>query len=78
MSRRSLAIFVIAVAVNYVWELAQAPLYGPMEGAIWWHCFVASIGDGVIVLLIFAIGAGLRRTVTGSSDQSLSIICWHC
>jgi hypothetical protein len=46
----------VAVVVNYVWELAQAPLYVGMTslGAAWWHCFVASLGDGVLVLIIFA------------------------
>lgn len=50
-------IFVVAVVVNYVWELAQAPLYVGMEiynSAVFWHCFVASLGDGFMVLLIVA------------------------
>jgi hypothetical protein len=52
------AIFVVAVLGNYPWELAQAPLYMGMESfrAVWWHCFVASLGDGLLVLGIFAIG----------------------
>ena len=51
------AIFVVAVLGNYPWELAQAPLYVGMESfrAVWWHCFVASLGDGLLVLGIFAI-----------------------
>lgn len=51
-------LFLVAVAVNYPWELAQAPLFawpGDTRNP-WWHCFVASLGDGVLVLLIFAIG----------------------
>jgi hypothetical protein len=42
-----------------VWELAQAPLYVGLErynAAVFWHCFVASLGDGIIVLLIPAVG----------------------
>ena len=58
-------LFVTAVAVNYPWELAQAPLYewaGESRNALW-HCFVAALGDGVLVLLIFAAGlVVLRRT----------------
>ncbi len=52
-------LFLVAVAMNYPWELAQAPLYagGNDFSAMWWHCFVASLGDGVLVLLIFAIGS---------------------
>jgi hypothetical protein len=57
-------IFVAAVAFNYAWELLQSPLYAEMEGikSMLWHCFAASLGDGVLVLLIFALGwAVLRR-----------------
>lgn len=57
-------IFVVAVLFNYPWELAQSPLYVSMDnlGAAWWHCFVASLGDGLLVLFIFATGwAALRQ-----------------
>jgi hypothetical protein len=53
---------VVAVLFNYPWELAQSPLYtgtGNFRPA-WWHCFVASLGDGVLVLLIFATGWVIR------------------
>ena len=51
-------IFVVAVLGNYPWELAQAPLYVGMESfrAVWWHCFVASLGDGLVILGIFVAG----------------------
>lgn len=58
------AIFTVAVAFNYAWELAQSPLYTGMEDfrRMLWHCFAASLGDGMLVLLIFALGwAALRR-----------------
>ncbi len=57
-------IFAVAVLFNYPWELAQSPLYVGMDNfsAIWRHCFVASLGDGLLVLLIFVTGwAALRR-----------------
>ena len=52
------ALFVIAVAFNYVWVLAQSPLYAGMDdfSRMWRHCFVPSLGDGLLVLLIFATG----------------------
>lgn len=52
------AIFVVAVLGNYPWELAQAPLYVGMASfrAMLWHCFVASLGDGLLILGIFATG----------------------
>jgi hypothetical protein len=57
------AILVVAVLSNYPWELAQAPLYVGMERfrAVWWHCFVASLGDGLLVVGIFAMGWLLLR-----------------
>lgn len=56
---RTLAVvFVIAVAVNYPWELLQRPLFTPFSdiGSAWLHCFIASLGDGLIVLLLFGLG----------------------
>jgi len=52
------AVFVVAIAFNYPWELAQTPLYVGMEDfrRMLWHCLVPSLGDGVLVLLIFALG----------------------
>jgi hypothetical protein len=52
------SIFFIAVTVNYVWELTQASLFDGWEdwGNIWLHCFAASLGDGTILLIIYAIG----------------------
>ena len=52
-------VFLIAVLLNYVWELAQAPLYVGLErytATVFWHCFVASLGDGLTVLLIIVAG----------------------
>jgi len=57
-----LLIFAAAVPVNYAWELAQTPLYTGVDfpGAAW-HCFVASLGDGLLVLLIYAaVAVGVR------------------
>lgn len=58
-----MTIFVAAVLLNYPWELAQSSLYVGMENfrAKWWHCFVASLGDGGLVLLIFAAGWVMLR-----------------
>ena len=54
-----ISVFAVAVLLNYLWELAQAPLYVGLESynaSVFWHCFVASLGDGVMVLLIVAAG----------------------
>ncbi len=56
--KQVLLIFIVAVTLNYLWELAQAPLYVGLENwnSVWWHCFVAALGDGILVLLIFVVG----------------------
>ena len=59
-------LFVISVALNYPWEMSQAFLYVGMDYSVatWWHCFVASLGDGVLVGLIYFLG----RMVMSRSD----------
>jgi hypothetical protein len=56
-------IFVGAVFANYLWELAQSPLYVGLEDIrrTLWHCFVASLGDGLMVLGIVAGGGVILR-----------------
>lgn len=63
LARTTLLVFLVAVALNYPWELAQAPLYDGLNdrSAAIWHCFVASLGDGLLMLLIFAAGLGVFR-----------------
>lgn len=59
-------IFIVAVLLNYLWELAQAPLYVGLEdynAGVLWHCFVASLGDGIMVLLIVAAGLVYVATI---------------
>jgi hypothetical protein len=64
-TRTLVSVFIVAVLLNYLWELAQAPLYVGLErytAAVFWHCFVASLGDGFMVLLIVVAGRiSLRR-----------------
>lgn len=51
-------LFIVSVVVNYFWEIGQGFLFEGMNSwkSIWWHCFVASLGDGLIVWLIHAVG----------------------
>ena len=64
LARDLLLIFFVAVAVNYAWELAQTPLYAGVDfpGAVW-HCFVASLGDGLLLLFIYAAVAVALRSL---------------
>jgi len=57
--RMLITVYIVAVFLNYLWELAQAPLYVGLErynAAVFWHCFLASLGDGIMVLIITAAG----------------------
>lgn len=67
--RRLTVLFGLAVVVNYPWERAQSRLY-VMPGGVeveWWMCAMASVADGLIVLLIFWIG----KLVIGHRDWYL-------
>ena len=63
MVGRIALVFAVAVLVNYPWELAQSPLYAGMDElrVALWHCFIAALGDGVLVLAIFVVGAMVFR-----------------
>jgi hypothetical protein len=56
--RLAAAVFAIAVPLNFVWEVAQSPLYASMAPfpARVWHCFVASLGDGLLIVLVWIAG----------------------
>jgi hypothetical protein len=58
LGEQLVTLFVLAALFNYPWELAQSPFYMGMRNLnrMWWHCLVASLGDGLLVLLIFAAG----------------------
>jgi hypothetical protein len=63
--RTSATVFILAVFINYPWELAHSQLYEGMSDfdLALWYCFVASLGDGLLVLLIFGAGCvALRRS----------------
>jgi len=51
-------IYGIAALFNYVWELAQSLLYvgTALLRNIWWHCGIAAIGDGFLVLIVYTAG----------------------
>ena len=58
VAREASVIFAIAVALNYPWELLQSPLFmAPShKGSVWLHCFGSSLGDGLMILMIFLAG----------------------
>lgn len=60
------AIFIFAFLLNFVWEFMQVPLYEGMPSMKHWHgietCAVASVGDGLLMLVAFWVTASLWRT----------------
>src|SRR5712692_11802516 len=51
-------IFGPALVLNFGWELVQCFLYiMPRDpGSVWWHCLRASLGDAVLILLVWVLG----------------------
>ncbi|HED06789.1 MAG TPA: hypothetical protein ENI57_01580 [Ignavibacteria bacterium] len=51
-------IFVISVILNFVWETAQIPFYynSQITFSKILYCFIASLGDGIMILIIFFTG----------------------
>jgi hypothetical protein len=68
-----LVLFVISVVLNYIWETAQAPLFVSMDSfrAIGWHCFVASLGDGLLLWVIQGLGWATFGNLRWSSQPGL-------
>lgn len=56
-------LFIVSVAVNYFWEVGQGFLFVGMNNweHMWWHCFVASLGDGVIIWIMHVAGWAVFR-----------------
>ncbi|MCJ8167129.1 hypothetical protein MKJ04_19975 [Pontibacter sp. E15-1] len=58
-------IFAVGFLVNLVWENAQAFLY-VSYGGFWkhfWVCFIASIIDGLVILLVYLVLALLYKDI---------------
>ncbi len=52
-------LLIVSVPFNYLWEMAQSFLFVGMDwgkASTWLHCFTASLGDGVLVWIIFVVG----------------------
>ncbi|HEV8439527.1 MAG TPA: hypothetical protein VGT40_15660 [Methylomirabilota bacterium] len=56
----------IALPLYFVWEMAQAPAFTGMPQG-WWAatavCALAALGDGVIIVALWALGTVLWRDV---------------
>lgn len=63
--RHFLGIWVVALALNTVWEMAQTPLYADMAGLAAmdasWRCLRAAFGDALIVVAAYLGAAATAR-----------------
>ena len=71
------AVLGVAAGLNFVWEMAQAPLYEPM-GSGWEatrRCIVASVGDAVLVLLVLAAIRVLSDGASVERQYAAAAVC---
>lgn len=65
----------VAVALNFAWEMAQAYLYEPM-GTVWdgiRRCLIASVGDGAMVLLVLAAARSFAARASAEYAVTISL-----
>ena len=71
---RIVILFVVAAAVNFLWEVAQMPFYA-WQGSVFAaaaHCILPSLGDGIMVLMTYAVGwLVLRRSDWSDRPRAL-------
>jgi hypothetical protein len=69
-------VFVIALGLNFAWEMAQGYLYENM-GTVWQatgRCLIASVGDAVMVLVALAMARRLSgRAATGARGREYAL-----
>jgi hypothetical protein len=71
---RAAVLFLAASAINFPWEVIQMPLYVG-EGdwlAYAVHCFIPALGDGVMVVLIYAAGLLVFRSPAWADRPGLT------
>jgi uncharacterized membrane protein len=60
-------LFIIAAAINWPWEMLQMPGYQEMAYGSWsetaWMCFRASLGDGLITVIVYSLTVLVRRAL---------------
>ena len=59
------AVFILAFGLNFLWEMLQMSAYAEMSGRSWREtapaCALASMGDAALTLVIYWIGALVKR-----------------
>ncbi len=63
--KRWLAFALLVLALNFAWEMSQAPWFASMRGLPFWRatllCARAALGDVVIAAIAFALAAAVAK-----------------
>jgi len=71
-------IIVISFILNFVWEMVQMPLYEnfSFSGTTTIFCLLASLGDAVMILIIYFIGSALFKSYSWFFRLNLKTIIY--
>ncbi len=65
--KRWLAFVLLVLALNFAWEMSQAPWFASMRGLPFWRatllCARAALGDVVIAAIAFAFAAAVAKSL---------------
>ena len=73
----AITVFIVSVGINYIWEMAQMPLFQNMPYnniSSWLLCFRAALGDGLIILIIWMFGFTVFREIAWFGISRISSI----
>lgn len=66
-----IALLIVSVVLNWLWEMAQMPAYVETAGRSWREtalsCAVFSVGDAVLVLMIYGAGVAIASRIANLS-----------
>lgn len=68
----------ISIVLNFVWEMLQMPLYEnfSFSGTTTVFCLLASLGDAVMILIIYFIGSALFKSYSWFFRLNLKTIIY--
>lgn len=72
-----LAFALLVLALNFAWEMSQAPWFASMRGLSFWRatllCARAALGDVVIAAIAFAIAAAVAKSLAWPIERRASL-----
>jgi len=71
-------IIVISIVLNFVWEMVQMPLYEnfSFSDKTTVFCLLASLGDAIMILIIYFIGSALFKSYSWFARINLRTIVY--